>query len=126
MVDFLFSEYGGSLSKISRQKLAKLRRELLRVNGVGPETCDSIILYAFGKPVFVVDAYTKRIFSRHGFFRSDAGYEEVQKFFMVRLPGERGLYNEYHALLVRLGKEFCKIKPDCKGCPLLVYKIACK
>lgn len=125
-IGFLFSEYGGSLSKISRKELAKLRRELLCVNGVGPETCDSIILYAFGKPIFVVDAYTKRIFSRHGFFGSDANYEEVQRFFMDRLPGEVGLYNEYHALLVRLGKEFCKTKPDCKECPLFVYKIACK
>lgn len=117
-VDFLFSEYGGSLSKIAHRRIDKLRQDLLRVNGIGPETCDSIILYAFGKPVFVVDAYTKRIFSRHAFFKPGAGYEEVQKFFTDRLSEDSALYNEYHALIVRLGKEFCKTKPDCKRCPL--------
>ncbi len=117
-MNFLFDGYNGSLKNISAQKTDKLRRELLAVNGIGPETCDSILLYAFQKPVFVVDAYTKRIFSRHGFFREEATYDEVQQFFMTKLPKDTKLYNEYHALIVRLGKEFCKKRPSCKMCPI--------
>lgn len=117
-VDFLFSRYGGSLFEISRRETADLRKELLCVNGIGPETCDSILLYAFGRPLFVVDAYTKRIFSRHKFFKEDASYEEVQKFFMERLPRNSDLYNEFHALIVRLGKEVCRKTPDCNICPI--------
>ena len=117
-VNFLSAGYGADLFRVSRQETRALRQEMLAVNGIGPETCDSILLYAFNRPVFVVDAYTKRIFSRHGFFIEKAGYYEVQKIFMDSLPRDRRLYNEYHALVVRLGKEMCRTKPDCKRCPL--------
>lgn len=117
-VNFLSAGYGADLDRVCRQETHTLRQEMLAVNGIGPETCDSILLYAFKRSVFVVDAYTKRVFSRHGFFVEKAGYDEVQKIFMDNLPRDRRLYNEYHALVVRLGKEMCRTKPDCKRCPL--------
>jgi endonuclease-3 related protein len=95
-----------------------LREELLSVNGIGPETCDSMLLYAFGRPVFVVDAYTRRIFSRHGFFPKDSSYAEMRGFFEGRIPPDERIYNEYHALIVRLGKDFCRSVPRCEKCPL--------
>lgn len=117
--DFLFTRYHGDLKKMFSQDIGKLRRELLSVNGVGKETADSIILYAAQMPVFVVDAYTKRIFSRHNFFRESFGYDEVQKFFMENLPLNVKMFNEFHALIVRLGKDYCaKRKPKCSSCPL--------
>jgi len=121
-VNFLFLKYRGSLSKLSSLKTWELRKELLSVNGIGPETCDSVLLYALEKPAFVIDAYTKRIFSRHGFFEEDAGYEEVRNFFMEQLPLNKDLYNEYHALIVRLGKEHCRKIPKCKDCPIIYLK----
>ena len=119
-ISFLFSEYGGSLDRLSSENTYKLRKNLLDVNGIGPETCDSIMLYAFKKRIFVVDAYTKRIFSRHSIVARSADYHDVQKLFMDNLPKSGKLYNEYHALIVRLGKEFCRTKPDCKNCPLVI------
>ena len=89
---------------------------MLDVKGIGPETADSILLYAFEKPYFVVDAYTKRIFSRIGFKFKD--YDELQKIFMDGLDSDVKLFNEYHALLVELAKQHCRVKPECKGCPL--------
>lgn len=118
--DFLFESYGGKIAAMAKSPTEKLRRELLDVNGIGPETCDSILLYAFSRPVFVVDAYTKRIFSRHKLCRADAGYDGLQKQFMENLPKDAGLFNEYHALIVRLGKEHCRTKPRCGECPLNV------
>jgi endonuclease-3 related protein len=118
-LEFLFKEYGANVSKMVPVDARRLRRQLLCVNGIGPETADSILLYALGKPVFVVDAYTKRIFSRHKFFSEDAGYDEVQDLFMRHLKKDTRLFNEYHALIVRLGKVFClKNKPRCGICPL--------
>ena len=102
-----------------RDDPGELRKGLLLVEGIGPETADSIILYAAGKPVFVVDAYTKRIFSRHGLVAERAGYDDVQHLFMGSLPGDAVLFNEYHALLVMVGKRHCKKSvPRCHGCPL--------
>ncbi len=96
-----------------------LREKLLSIKGIGPETADSILLYASGKPVFVVDAYTHRFLSRHGLIHEDAGYDDIQAFFMDSLQHDAGLFNEYHALIVRLGKEFCKkTRPLCNDCPL--------
>ena len=120
LVSFLYSKYGGSIDKLSSEDTAKLRKALLSVNGIGPETCDSIMLYALGKKIFVIDAYTKRIFSRHGFFKESGDYYFIQKYFMDNLPKSKRLYNEYHALIVRLAKEFCKTKPSCKYCPLVI------
>jgi endonuclease III related protein len=118
-IDFLFDRYKGNLKKMSDADTAVLRRQLLEVNGIGPETADSILLYALNKPVFVVDAYTKRILNRHSLIKDDAGYEETQKLFMDNLKQQEKLFNEYHALLVKLAKDFCrKTNPVCNNCPL--------
>ena len=94
------------------------REQLLAVKGIGPETADSILLYAFDKPFFVVDAYTKRIFSRIGVCRNKCEYHELQNIFHKSLPKSAKLFNEYHALLVELGKRNCTKKPDCRTCPI--------
>ncbi len=95
-----------------------LRGRLLTVDGIGPETADSIVLYAAGLPVFVVDAYTRRIFSRLGLLRGDEPYDDVQGFFMTRLPADTSLFNDYHAQIVVLGKDVCRPRPRCDVCPL--------
>lgn len=117
-IHFLFREYGGRLDRMFRENLEPLRKELLEIKGVGPETADSILLYAGGYPVFVVDAYTRRVFSRHGLLPEDADYHEMQRLFMENLPADPPLFNEYHALIVRVGKEFCRTTPRCETCPL--------
>ena len=124
-INFLFKEYQGSLDKMNREYWPNLRIKLLSVNGIGPETADSILLYAFEKPVFVIDAYTKRMLYRHNLIGRQADYQSVQSLFMDNLSQDKKLYNEYHALLVRLGKELCKSKPLCEICPLnnLSYSI---
>lgn len=115
----LYRVYGGSLSKMFRRSGDSLRGELLEIKGIGPETADSILLYAGQKPFFVVDAYTKRVFSRHDFFPASSSYEEVQRFFMTRLKPSVILYNDYHAQIVNLAKAHCfKRNPDCGACPL--------
>ena len=96
---------------------ATLRGSLLSLWGIGPETADSILLYAFGRPVFVVDEYTRRVLCRHGLIRKNASYEEIQAPFHEFIPPED--YGEYHALLVRVGKAHCRKIPRCDGCPLL-------
>ncbi len=99
--------------------LSWLRQSLLSVKGIGPETADSILLYAGHKPVFVVDAYTYRILFRHGLIPEETDYHTIQELFMDGLPADVALFNEYHALLVRLGKDFCKkTKPLCSTCPI--------
>jgi len=115
---FLFEYHNGSLKKLFANNLPDLRDQLLTVNGIGPETADSIILYAAGKPTFVVDAYTKRIFSRQGLISVSATYEETKKFFADNLPRSAKLFNEYHVLIVELGKNICKTKPECDVCPI--------
>ncbi|MDI6752386.1 MAG: endonuclease III domain-containing protein [bacterium] len=121
-IDFLFSTYDGSLNKMFETDTLLLREDLLRINGIGPETADSILLYAGERAIFVVDAYTKRILERHNLCSQDAGYPEIQALFMENLPEDAKLFNEYHALFVRLGKETCKkSQPLCKSCPL--YKM---
>lgn len=117
---FFISDYGGSLKKISQVKLPVLREELLSIKGIGPETADSILLYALNKPVFVIDAYTKRILIRHKLLKEGASYADAQKLFMLNLRNDAELFNEYHALLVALGKNYClKSKPKCSICPLV-------
>ncbi|MGE5279150.1 MAG: endonuclease III domain-containing protein [Deltaproteobacteria bacterium] len=116
---YLDRSYGGSFRRMKRRPAAALRAELLRVNGIGPETADSILLYALEKPVFVVDAYTKRVMTRHRLIGEAAGYDELKAVFTRHLPARRRLFNEYHALIVRLGKDYCKkTKPLCAACPL--------
>lgn len=117
-INWLFSNYGGKLHKMFARDLQTLRGELLAIKGIGPETADSILLYAGNFPTFVVDAYTYRIFSRHGFFPEETTYDEMKAFFEENLPKDVKLFNEYHALLVNIGKLFCRPKKYCEQCPL--------
>ncbi|MFP4237216.1 MAG: endonuclease III domain-containing protein [Desulfonatronovibrio sp.] len=119
---FLNSECGLNFDALKNRELEELRTKLLNINGIGPETADSIILYALNKPSFVVDAYTKRIFNRHSLVHEDIDYHELRDLFMSCLPEDQALYNEYHALLVRTGKKWCKKKAGlCRECPLNIY-----
>ncbi|MFH1076402.1 MAG: endonuclease III domain-containing protein [Pseudomonadota bacterium] len=121
-IGFLYNQYDGSLDKLFRNDMATLRMELLGIKGIGPETADSIILYAAEKPSFVVDAYTKRILSRHGLIKEDASYDMVRDLFMRILPQDVEMYNEYHALIVYLGNTLCmKRAPRCEDCPLAIF-----
>jgi endonuclease-3 related protein len=106
------------MSRMEKEDLSSIRKKLLSVNGIGPETADSIILYALEKPVFVIDAYTKRILSRHNMLDHDASYDAFQSLLQSKLKEDVSLFNEYHALFVRLAKENCRTKPLCTGCPL--------
>ena len=114
----LIEEQGG-VEALLAQPTTTLRQLLLGVKGIGPETADSIVLYAAGRPVFVVDTYTHRIFSRHGLISEDCDYFQLQELFMAQLEEDAALFNEYHALIVQTGKNFCrKSTPNCAGCPL--------
>jgi endonuclease-3 related protein len=107
------------MKRMGKEDACILRRQLLSVHGIGPETADSILLYALGKPIFVIDAYTKRILSRHDIIGNNESYSDFQKLFHVSLGRDVRLYNEYHALLVATGKFFCKPTPLCTECPLI-------
>jgi len=108
----------GNLEALEAVNTQLLREQLLEIKGIGPETADSILLYAFEKRVFVVDAYTCRVLGRHGLLDHDSDYEQIRDLFESNLVGDVKLFNEYHALLVRLGKEHCRPKAKCRGCPL--------
>lgn len=113
--------YEGDLGKMFDKDITALREELLGIYGIGEETADSIILYAAEKPIFVVDAYTRRIFSRLGYFSPDITYREMQEFFHAHLPRDVALYNEYHAQIDGLGHQFCAAsRPACGSCPVAV------
>jgi len=107
----IFSEWIETQPNITRETL-------LNLWGVGNETADSILLYAYKKPIFVIDTYTKRIFSRIGLINEKMKYEEIQKIFMNNLERDYKLFNEYHALIVEHAKRYCKTKPQCDNCPL--------
>ncbi|MFH1359517.1 MAG: endonuclease III domain-containing protein [Candidatus Omnitrophota bacterium] len=115
---FMRKEYKGDVRAMAKTECLKLRGQLLSVKGIGPETADSILLYALNKPIFVVDAYTKRILLRHHLISTQADYPTIQNFFMQHIKKEAEIYNEYHALLVRCAKEFCRATPLCEACPL--------
>ncbi len=117
-LNWLFENYDGQLTNLQGVNTGRLRAELLAVKGIGPETADSILLYAFDRGVFVVDAYTARIAVRHRLSEPGADYEQLQELFQSNLPTDTQLFNEFHALLVKLGKEFCRPKPKCHNCPL--------
>jgi len=117
-IDFLMNEYHRSMQRMGDEETQTLRAKLLKVHGIGPETADSILLYALEKPLFVIDAYTKRVLSRHGIMEHEKPYEEFQELFHSSLKRDVKLFNEYHALFVRLGKAYCRKKPRCEGCPL--------
>jgi len=116
--DLLFGRFGGKFNRLFALDTPALRETLLSVNGIGPETADSIILYAAHRPQFVVDAYTRRVLVRHGWIHPDATYDDMARLFMRTLPRDTQLYNECHALLVHLGKYHCKPQPQCESCPL--------
>jgi len=118
LLELLVGRYDGSLEAMFAAGAETLREELLSVNGIGPETADSILLYAAGLPTFVVDTYTYRVFARHGWIEWDADYAAIKEHFESGLDRQVALYNEYHALLVRLGKLHCRKTPRCDGCPL--------
>ena len=146
-ISFLDQQYSGSLTRMFARPAEKLRAELLDLNGVGPETADSILLYAGNLPVFVVDAYTRRVLMRHGIIHEKTGYEEIRSLIEQAISNSeagslvvkthaadprhpvsrisssaRGAlaqhYNELHALIVRVGNHYCRTKPNCEGCPL--------
>jgi len=116
----------GEFSCLSRIDTEMLRKQLLAVNGIGPETADDILLYAFDRPVFVIDAYTRRIFSRLGLLAGDAGYEVLRYRFETGLQADVAVFNEYHALIVRHAKDACKKRPDCTACCLMDICPSCE
>jgi endonuclease III related protein len=121
-VHFLRRNYGGSLTKMFATPTAELREQLLAIHGIGPETADSILLYAGQHKVFVVDAYTRRVLERHGLIHAKATYEEIRALFEQSLLPDVSVYNEYHALIVHTGKHFCRTRqPDCEHCCLRPY-----
>lgn len=120
-LSFLQDTYQGCFTNTCTVPTHTLREQLLALNGIGPETADSIILYALERPVFVVDAYTRRFLYRHQMIHKKTGYYLVQQLFHNNLPFDTALFNEYHALIVSLGKLYCKTKPLCRQCP--VYEL---
>lgn len=118
LLAYVMDRHGGSLERMFATPLERLREELLEIKGIGPETADSILLYAAAKPSFVVDTYTYRVCVRHGWVEPEVGYEGLKEFFESALPADVPLYNEMHALLVRVGHEHCRRRPQCEECPL--------
>lgn len=118
LIGYVQREYDGSLEAMFASGLPTLREELLTVNGIGPETADSILLYAGGLSTFVVDTYTARVLKRHGWIEPEADYHAIKDYMEGGLPCDERLFNEYHALLVRVGKQHCGTSPKCDGCPL--------
>lgn len=115
---FLVDRYDGNMERLAMQPLDALRKELLSVHGIGPETADDILLYACEKPVFVVDAYTRRLLRRHGHVEADIGYETLRAMCEKYVERDMAVYKEYHALIVWTGKEYCNPRPKCDTCPL--------
>ncbi len=121
-MDWLVARHGGSLRALFALPAQALRRQLLELPGLGPETVDAIVLYAGKKPFFVADAYTRRILARHGLLPSTVDYATAQAFLHQHLPASAGLFNEFHALLVEAGKRYCKRQaPECDACPLAPF-----
>ena len=117
-VGALWTHHGGSLDSMLQGDVETARRRLLTISGIGPETADAILLYAAHRPTFVIDAYTRRVLRRHLVIGADADYETIRRLFQQSLPPDVPLYNEYHALLVAVGKRHCRPHARCSGCPL--------
>ena len=115
---WLLARFGGRFHGVRRAPLAPLRAQLLAVPGLGPETVDAILLYAANRPVFVADAYTRRVLARHRLIAAGTGYEATRVFLEAHLPSDPALFNELHALFVAVGKTHCRSVPLCRGCPL--------
>src|SRR4029079_7638234 len=119
LLRFVVEQYGGSLEVMFSTNLHSLRQQLIAIQGTRPETADAILLYAGGLPTFVVDTYSHRILARHGWLDYEASYSDIKDYFESALPEDTTLYNEYHALLVRVGKDYCKrTSANCELCPL--------
>jgi endonuclease-3 related protein len=121
VAEFFVNSFDYNLKKWGKIDTVEMRERLLKIKGVGEETADSILNYAFDKKIFVVDAYTKRLIFRHKLTEDNANYGELQKFFSDNLKGDVEDYKELHALIVMLGKNYCKPKPRCEFCPLNKY-----
>jgi endonuclease-3 related protein len=115
---WILERVDGRLPRLGTLALGPLRADLLEVPGLGPETADAILLYAAGRPVFVADAYARRVLARHRLIDASAGYEEARRWVEAHLPSDPELFNEFHALLVAVGKSHCRAQPRCEGCPL--------
>ena len=122
LINFILAEYNGDMDSLLREETGELRNGLLSVKGIGPETADSIILYAAKRPVFVVDTYTYRVLTRHGMAGEEATYYDLQDLFLDNLPDDVELFNEFHALIVKVGKNYCRKKAICSGCPLETWE----
>jgi endonuclease III related protein len=118
IIHVIYNEYDATIENMLNIKINILRNLLLNINGIGPETADSILLYALNKPVFVVDAYTKRFLKNHDLYNGDGDYHKIQQYFMKNIPSDTYLFNEFHALIVRLCQIYCRKMPICSGCPL--------
>jgi len=119
LLEWLYGRCSGDFTRFEAVPTETLRGELLALRGIGPETADSILLYALARPVFVVDAYTRRVAGRHGWADARSDYDELAALFTAGLPRDAAVYNEFHALFVRLGKEHCRRRdPRCHPCPL--------
>ncbi len=118
LIKFFFDEFDGNLKAMFAEELYPLREKLLHLRGIGPETADSILLYALEKPIFVVDTYTYRLCTRHNLIAEDSSYEQIQELFMDNLPTDVQLFNEFHALIVHLGHNYCRRTPGCDDCPI--------
>jgi endonuclease-3 related protein len=118
LINFIVDRYNGNINSLFSLNTDTIREELLTVKGIGLETADSIVLYGAGRPIFVVDTYTHRIVTRHGLIEEEAGYHDLQSFFMDNLTHDAELFKEFHALIVKTGKNFCKRDPLCPECPL--------
>lgn len=118
LISFIADSYDGNLLALLEDETQTLRQGLLSVNGIGPETADSILLYAAKRPIFVIDAYTHRILYRHGMTEEQTTYHELQELFTDNLSEDLTLFNEFHALIVETGKDYCRKKPLCDKCPL--------
>jgi endonuclease-3 related protein len=112
------ARFGGSIEEMACMEVGRLRKELLDIPGIGPETADTILLYALGKPVFVIDAYTRRILANHGLIDPKIGYDELKGLFEANLEPDVRLFKEFHAYFVLTGKNFCRKRPVCSSCPL--------
>lgn len=117
-ISYVYENFGDDITAFLSRSVYELREELLGINGVGLETADSMILYAAALPTFVVDTYTARVFVRHGLISPEDNYEAIKEFFESHLPDDVELWNDFHAQIVAIGKDFCKPKPRCAGCPL--------
>jgi endonuclease-3 related protein len=117
-VAWFLERFGGDAQRMKEATPDRLREELLEVKGIGPETADAILLYALAMPVFVVDAYTHRLLTRHELAMEEATYEDLKEYFERNLPRDARLFSDFHALIVAVGKDFCRAKARCEECPL--------